>query len=100
MLDTVGHVQARTIEGVFMLGSAARKVTKTKSSLPALQELLSHQEPVGNKVKPTKNPGRWSTFAKFKEVSRKLRKPTATVIPLAGWKTQDQAKEYIPIQHT
>ena len=54
-----------TIEGVFIFGSAARKVTETKSSLPALQELpRSHQEPVGNQVKTTKSSGRWSRFGK------------------------------------
>ena len=36
-LDIAGNVQARTINGVFIFGSAARKVIETKTSLPALQ---------------------------------------------------------------
>ena len=58
--------QSKPREGVFMFGSAAQKVTETKSSLPTLQELPSHQEPVGNQVKTTKSPGRWSRFGKFR----------------------------------
>ena len=49
-----------------MFGSAAPKVIETKSSLPTLQELPSHEEPVGNQVKNTKNPGRRSRFGKFR----------------------------------
>ena len=48
--DTAGNVQAQTIKGIFMFGGAARTVTETKCSLPALQELPSHQEFVGNQV--------------------------------------------------
>ena len=73
-LDTAGCIQARTIEGVFMFRSAAQKVTETKSSLPTVQELPSHQEPVGNQVKTTKNPGGWSTFGKFKVSVKKTQK--------------------------
>ena len=54
-LDIVGNAQARTINGVFMFGSAVRKVTETKGSLPALQELPSQQEMVGNQVKPRRS---------------------------------------------
>ena len=54
-LDIAGNAQARTINGVFMFGSAARKVTETKSSLPALQEFPSHQELVRNQIKPRKS---------------------------------------------
>ena len=49
-----------------MFGSAARKATETKSSLPALQELPSHQELAGNQVDTVKKPSRWSRFGKFK----------------------------------
>ena len=48
-LDIASNVQARAINGVFMFGSATRKVTETKSSLPSLQELPSHQELAGIK---------------------------------------------------
>ena len=41
-LDTAVHVQSQTIKGVFMFGSAARKATERKSSLPTLQEWPSH----------------------------------------------------------
>ena len=58
-LDTAGHVQAGTIKGVFMFGSAAQKATKTKSSLAVLQELTSHQKPLGNQAEATKKPGRY-----------------------------------------
>ena len=54
-----------------MFGSAARIVTETQSSLPALQELPSHQELVGNQVKTTKQPGRWSRFGKFRVDTKK-----------------------------
>ena len=54
-----------------MFGSAARKVTETKSSLPALQELPSHQELAGNQVNTTKKPSRWSRFGKFRVETKK-----------------------------
>ena len=54
-----------------MFGTAARSVTKTKRSLPTLQELSSQQEPVGNQVKTTKNKGRWSRFGKFRVRTKK-----------------------------
>ena len=54
-----------------MFGSVARKVTETKSSLPALQELPSRQEPVGHHVKITKNPGCWSRFGKLRVGTKK-----------------------------
>ena len=46
--DIAGDTQARTISGVFMFGSAAKEVTKNKSSLPALQELPNPQKLVKN----------------------------------------------------
>ena len=63
---TAGNVQARAIKCVSMFGSAEQIVTETKSSLPALQELPSHQELVGNQVRITKKPGRWSRFGRFR----------------------------------
>ena len=54
-----------------MFGSSARKVTKTKSSLPALQELPSHQELAGNQVNTAKKPSRWSRFGEFKVETKK-----------------------------
>ena len=65
-LDVASNAQARTINGVFMFGSAALKVTETKSSLPALQELPSRQKLAGNQVKTTKKPSRWPGFGKFR----------------------------------
>ena len=65
------YFQARTIKGIFMSGSAARKVTETESSLPALQELPRHQEPVGNQVKTTKKPSRWSGFGTCRVETKK-----------------------------
>ena len=70
-LDTAGHLQAQIIEGVFMFDSTAQNVSKTKSSLPALYELPSHQELVGNQVKTTKRPSRWSRFGKFRVETKK-----------------------------
>ena len=58
-------------EGIFMFGSVAQKLAETKSSLPTLQEFPSRQEPVGNQVKTTKNPGRWSRFGKFRIRTKK-----------------------------
>ena len=63
--------QSKPPEGVFVFGSSTRKVTETKSSLPILQELPTHQEPVGNQVKTTKNPGRWFRFGKFRVITKK-----------------------------
>ena len=64
--------QSNPPEGVFFIfGREARKVTETKSSLPTLQELPSYQEPVGNQIKTTKNPGRWSRFGKFRVGTKK-----------------------------
>ena len=37
--DTEGGAQERKINEIFIFGSAAREMTKNKSSLPALQEL-------------------------------------------------------------
>ena len=47
-LDMANKANAETINDVFVFGSAARKVTETKSSLPALKELPSHQELIIN----------------------------------------------------
>ena len=46
-------------------------MTETKCLLPTLQELSSHQKPVGNHVKTTKNPGRWSRSGKFRVITKK-----------------------------
>ena len=54
-----------------MFGGAARIVTGMESSLPALQELPSHQEPVGRQAKTAKKAGRWSRFGKFKVDTKK-----------------------------
>ena len=54
-----------------MFGGAAQTVTETKFSLSAMQELPSHQEFVGNQVKTTKKPGRWSRFGKFRVETKK-----------------------------
>ena len=54
-----------------MFGSAARKVTETKGSLPSLQELPNQQEIVGNQVKTTKKPSHWSRFGKFRVETKK-----------------------------
>ena len=69
---------ARTINGVFMFGSAAQKATKTKSSLVVLQEVPSHQTSLGYQTEATKKPGHWSTFGKFKVDSDKTQKTSAT----------------------
>ena len=74
-LNTADNIQARTIKGIFMFGTAARTVTETKRSLPTMQELSSRQEPVGNHVKITKNPGRWSRFGKFRVKIKKTQGP-------------------------
>ena len=72
-LDTAENLQARTIKGIFMFGSAARTMTETetKGSLPALQEVPSYQEIVGNQVKTTKKPGRWSRIGNFRVETKK-----------------------------
>ena len=70
-LDIASNAEARTISGVFMFGSAARKVTKTKLSLSALQELPSHQKLARNQVKTTKKPSGWSRFGKFRVETKK-----------------------------
>ena len=75
MLDMSGNLHTRTIKGVFMFGSAARTVTETKCPLPAMQELPIHQKFVGNQVKTTKKPGRWSRFGKFRVETKKTQGP-------------------------
>ena len=70
-LDTADNVQARTIKGVFMFGGAVRTMAETKCSLPALQELPSYPECVGNRATATKKPGRWSRFGKFRVETKK-----------------------------
>ena len=54
-----------------MFGSAAQAVTELKCSLPALQELPSHQGFVENQVKTMKKPGCWSRFGKFRVKAKK-----------------------------
>ena len=61
-LNTAGHFQAQTIQGVVMFGSGAQEATKTKSSLSAAQDLPSHQNAPKAQVKATKKPVRWSKF--------------------------------------
>ena len=54
-----------------MFGSAARKVTETKISLPVMQEMPNHQEFVENQGKTTKKPGHWSRFGKLRVETKK-----------------------------
>ena len=54
-----------------MFGSTAQEVTKTKGSLPALQNLPSHQEAPEAQVKATKKPVCWSTIEKIKTGNKK-----------------------------
>ena len=55
-----------------------QEVTKTNSSVPALQSLPSHQEAPEAQVKATKKPGRWFTIGKFKqETKERHKKPAA-----------------------
>ena len=77
-LDPTGHGQARTINGVFMFGSAAQKTTKIKRSLAVLQEVPNYQKPLRYQTEATKKPRRWSTFGKFKVDSNKTQKISAT----------------------
>ena len=70
-LHIAGNAQARTIKEGFMFGSAARKVTETKGSLPSLQELPSQQGIVRNQVKTTKKTSHWSRFGKFRVETKK-----------------------------
>ena len=63
--------QRKPLEGVFMFGGEAQIVTETRNSLPTLQELPSHQEPVGNSAKTTKNSSHWSRFRKFRVRNKK-----------------------------
>ena len=60
-----------------MFGSTAQEVTKTKGSLPALQNLPSHQEAPEANVKATKKPVPWSTTGKFKTGNKKHKKLSA-----------------------
>ena len=61
-----------------MFGNAAREVTKTKSSLPAVQESPAHQKASEVQVKATKKPGRWSIFGKFKLDTKKTQETSGT----------------------
>ena len=54
-----------------MFDIAAWEVTETKGSLPALQELPSQQQIVGNQVKSTKKPSHWPRFGKFRVETKK-----------------------------
>ena len=53
-------------------------VTKTKSSLPALQELPSHQEAPEAQVKATKKSGRCPKFGTFKVETKKTQETSGT----------------------
>ena len=70
-IDIAGNAQARTVNGTFMFDIAAWEVTETKGSLPALQELPSQQQIVGNQVKITKKSSHWSIFGKFRVETKK-----------------------------
>ena len=83
-----------------MFGSATQKVLKTKSSLPALQELPSHQKNLGNRMEATKNLGCWSGVRKFKvniEKSQEANSKSGTTG--REERRQDRAKDYRPIQN-
>ena len=62
--DTAGSAQTQKMKGVFVFGSAARSVTETDSSLPAPQELPSHQVSAGYQVKTVKKARQRSRFGK------------------------------------
>ena len=64
--DTADDAQAQKINRIFMFGSAAREMTKNKSSLPALQELSSPQDLAENQLKIKRKPSCWFRFDKFK----------------------------------
>ena len=61
-----------------MFVSVTQGVTKTKSSLPAVQELSGHQNGSEARVKATKKPGRWSTFKKFKVDTKRTQETGGT----------------------
>ena len=77
-LNTSGHFQARTTQGVFMFGSTAQGVTKIKRSLPAVQKLPGHQKVSEVQVKTTKKPGRWFKFEKSKVDTKKTQETSGT----------------------
>ena len=54
-----------------MFGSAAQGATKTKISLPAVQNLPGHQNASEAQVKATNKPGRWFRFGKFTVETKK-----------------------------
>ena len=66
------QAKAQTINSVFVFGSAARKVTETENSLPALNELSSHQEPAGSQINTIKKQSNWSRVGKFKVDSTQM----------------------------
>ena len=45
--NTAGHSQNRTTQGIFIFGSLKQGATKTKSSLPAVQDSPGHQDAPG-----------------------------------------------------
>ena len=53
-----------------MFGSTAQSVTRMVNSLPALQELSSHQEPVEQQKKTGKKAGHWAKAGKFKVAAK------------------------------
>ena len=61
-----------------MSGGVAQGATKTKISLPAVQELPGHQKASEAQVKATKKPARWSTFGKFKVDTKKTQQTSDT----------------------
>ena len=75
---TAGHFQTQTIRGVFMFGSVAQGVTKTKSSLSAVQRLPGRQHASEARVKATKKPVHWSTIGKFKVDTKKTQEISDT----------------------
>ena len=61
-----------------MSGGVAQGATKTKISLPAVQELPGHQKASEAQVKATKKPGRWSTFGKFRVDTKQTKETSGT----------------------
>ena len=82
--DTAGDAQVQKINGVIMFGSAAREMTKNKSSLPALQEL---DKPPGSGWKSSKNQEKAKSLVLKKDNSICDARPRAEVRRVyARWK--------------
>ena len=73
-----------------MFGSVAQGAIKTKSSLPAVQELPGHQKASEAQVKATKKLGRWPTFGEFNTGTKKTQETSGT-----GSTTRRQRKHRI-----